>query len=445
MQVSDFNIKDAFNDIVKRNEKAQLMSSFASLIVLFLWYIIYYIYMPDQRIELFVIHFFATLTPFFVCIYRKKLGLNAVHCRFISSAFIGAVCWYMMSVCPTEIYIVVCLATSSIFLGSGLLAFWSMSYYIAMVIFSAFLNLLFYNIFGTAELSNFMLYNVFPLGLTALLGAFLLNNRMSKLIKKERIKWSLEKSEKELSLLNQKTAEELDFLVYSISHDLRNPVLSVKGLISLIRDFEKLQPEQINYLKMAEGSVERLDQTIYDLVDFADNANLTFKAATFDIRKMVQEIFDDLKFLAKVPIDFQIEIEGSDEVYADRKRIKTIIKNLASNAVKYSRKDAVDPFVKFKMIQHHQNLELEMADNGIGIPEVEQQRIFEMFYRYAPDTNGSGLGLFIVKEVLAKIGGSVELHSTLNKGSVFKVSLPLQFNNLNSGTEFQQKAAISIP
>ena len=320
-----------------------------------------------------------------------------------------------------------------------------MNYYIAMVIFSAFLNLLFYNIFGTVELSSFMLYNVFPLGLTALLGAFLLNNRMSTLIKQERIKWSLEKSEKELSLLNQKTAEELDFLVYSISHDLRSPVLSVKGLISLISDFEKLAPEQINYLKMAEGSVERLDQTIYDIVDFADNANLTFKAETFDIRETVQEIFDDLKFLAKVPIDFQIEIEGSDEVYADRKRIKTIIKNLASNAVKYSRKNATDAFVKFKMIQNNQQIEFEIADNGIGIPELEQEKIFEMFYRYATDTNGSGLGLFIVKEVLAKIGGRVELHSTLSKGSVFKVSLPLQFSNLNSGTEFQQKAAISIP
>ena len=132
-------------------------------------------------------------------------------------------------------------------------------------------------------------------------------------------------------------------------------------------------------------------------------------------------------------------------MYAGRKRIKTIIKNLASYAVKYSRKDAVDPFEKFKVIQHHHNLELEIADNGIGIPEAEQQRIFEMFYRYAPDTNGSGLGLFIVKEVLAKIGGSVELQSTQNKGSVFKVSLPLQFSKLNSGTEFQHKAAISIP
>jgi signal transduction histidine kinase len=258
-----------------------------------------------------------------------------------------------------------------------------------------------------------------------MIGAFLLNNRMSALIKKERIKWSLEQSEKKLTFLNQKTAEELEFLVYSISHDLRSPVLSVKGLFSLIKDFEKLQPEQISYLQMAEGSIDRLDLTIYDILDFADNANLTYKAELFNIRVMVQEIFDDLKFVYKVPISFQIDIQGCEEVHADRKRVKTIIKNLASNAVKYSRKDSDDAFVKFTMLQNHQSIEFEIADNGIGIPEEEQEKIFEMFYRYAPDTNGSGLGLFIVKEVLAKIGGTISLKSARLKGSAFRVNLPL--------------------
>lgn len=425
MQTVEFNTKEALNEIIKSNDKTQWLGSVASLIVLFIWYIIYYIYMPEHRLVLFILHFFATLIPLLACIYRKKLGFSTVHCRFISSGFIAVVCWFMMNICPPEIYFIVCLATSSIFFGSGLLAFWSMRYYIAMVIFSAFLNVLFYNIFGTLDLSDFLLYNIFPIGLTALFGAFMLNSRMSSLINKERIKWSLEQSEKELILLNQKTAEELEFLVYSISHDLRSPVLSVKGLFSLIKDFEKLQPEQISYLKMAEGSIDRLDLTIYDILDFADNANLTYKAELFNIRVMVQEIFDDLRFLYKVPISFQIDIQGCDEVHADRKRIKTIIKNLASNAVKYSRKDSDDAFVKFTMFQNHQSIEFEIADNGIGIPEEEQEKIFEMFYRYAPDTNGSGLGLFIVKEVLAKIGGTISLKSVRSQGSAFRVNLPL--------------------
>ena len=425
MQTVEFNTKEALNEIIRSNDKTQWLGSVASVIVLFVWYIVYYVYMPDQRLVLFVIHCFAALLPLMLILNRKRLGLNSAHCRLIALSFIAVVNWYMVNICPSLIYAVVFLATCSIFLGSGVLAFWSMRYYTVLVIFSAFLNLLFYNIFGTDELGSFMLYNVFPFGLTALLGAFLLNNRMSALIKKERIKWSLEQSEKKLTFLNQKTAEELEFLVYSISHDLRSPVLSVKGLFSLIKDYEKLQPEQISYLKMAEGSIDRLDLTIYDILDFADNANLTYKAELFNIRVMVQEIFDDLRFLYKVPISFQIDIQGCDEVHADRKRIKTIIKNLASNAVKYSRKDSDDAFVKFTMFQNHQSIEFEIADNGIGIPEEEQEKIFEMFYRYAPDTNGSGLGLFIVKEVLAKIGGTISLKSARSLGSAFRVNLPL--------------------
>jgi signal transduction histidine kinase len=196
----------------------------------------------------------------------------------------------------------------------------------------------------------------------------------------------------------------------------------------LIRDFEKLNPEQKSYLTMAEGSVERLDQTIFDMLDFANNARIDLKSESFDIREMVQEIFDDLKFMAKVPIHFQIEVEGSEIIRADRKRLKTIIKNLASNAVKYSRTDASDAFVKFRLLQDKDKIEFEISDNGIGIPSEQQEKIFEMFYRYANDTNGSGLGLFIVKEVLSKIGGTIELESQENKGSIFRVSVPKSEN-----------------
>jgi signal transduction histidine kinase len=129
-----------------------------------------------------------------------------------------------------------------------------------------------------------------------------------------------------------------------------------------------------------------------------------------------------------VPIHFQIEVEGSEIIRADRKRLKTIIKNLASNAVKYSRTDASDAFVRFSLRQDKDKIEFEISDNGIGIPSEQQEKIFEMFYRYVSDTNGSGLGLFIVKEVLEKIGGKIELESQENKGSTFRVSVPKSEN-----------------
>jgi signal transduction histidine kinase len=139
---------------------------------------------------------------------------------------------------------------------------------------------------------------------------------------------------------------------------------------------------------------------------------------------MVQEIFNDLKFLTKVPIVFFIEVEGSNLICGDRKRLRTVIKNLASNAVKYCGKDAKNPFVKFSLCRNSDKIEFSLEDNGSGIPAEHQQKIFDMFYRYSTHISGSGLGLFIVKEVLAKIAGSIALESEVGKGSKFSVSVP---------------------
>jgi signal transduction histidine kinase len=356
------------------------------------------------------------------------LGLNSAQCNLFSTLLIATLAWCLIIICPAEIRIVVFLGVSLLFLGPAFLAFWPMKYYFYVLILSIILNIVYFVTLEKLSLREYLFNNIFPTSIIVMIGAFVLNSRMVNILKKEQIRWALEQSEKDLSMLNQKTKAELEFLIYSISHDLRSPILSVKGLMMLIRDFEKLNPEQQSYLMMAEGSVDRLDQTIFDMLDFADNAKIELKSESFDIREMVQEIFDDLKFLAKVPIDFQIEIEGSDEVYADRKRVKTIIKNLVSNAVKYCRKDASDTFVKFSLRQDEYKIEFEISDNGMGIPSEQQEKIFEMFYRYATDTNGSGLGLFIVKEVLGKIGGTIELESQENKGSVFRIFIPKSNN-----------------
>jgi signal transduction histidine kinase len=234
----------------------------------------------------------------------------------------------------------------------------------------------------------------------------------------------LEKSKEDLQKNKEKIKSELDFLTYSISHDLRSPILSVKGLLMLVRDAQNLNEENKQYLQLAENSVERLDETIFDLMDYAENTGYNSARELFNLRVLVQEIFDDLRFLSKKSIDFQIEIDGSDEVFSDKKRLKTIIKNLASNAVKYSRNDGVLAKVIFQFKNYSNRFEFSISDNGIGIAKEEHAKIFKMFYRCLNDKSGSGLGLFIVKEVLTKIGGEIFLESELGNGTVFKVVIP---------------------
>lgn len=429
MQEEIFDIKKAYREIIERNNQLNISSAIASAFTQLAWYAIYYIYLPEHRLLLFVWQFSILILTILLCVYRKKIGLNSAKCSLISILLIATLGFFIINICTAEIWIVVFLGVSMIFLGPGFLVFWPLRYFIFLVVISLILDFSFFLTLSNEGINYFLINNLFPVSLCIMIGGFLLNSRGVNVIKKERIKWSLEQSEKQLSILTQKTKEELDFLIYSISHDLRSPILSVKGLMDLINDFEKLNTDQKEYLKMAEKSVERLDQTIFDMLDFANNARIDIRSETFNMREMVQEIFDDLRFLAKVPIRFQIEIEGTELVTADKKRLKTIVKNLASNAVKYSKKDFSDAFVKFSMRQDENVIEFAISDNGRGIPKEEQDKIFEIFYRADNDSAGSGLGLFIVKEVLAKLSGTIILESTFEKGSVFKVLVPTAVRN----------------
>jgi signal transduction histidine kinase len=200
--------------------------------------------------------------------------------------------------------------------------------------------------------------------------------------------------------------------------------MSVKGLIALISETEDISENVKNYLKMANGSIDRLDQTIYDILEYSKNSRTDVQFEKFNIREVVELINTDLKFYDDNRVDFQINIIGAEEIYTDKKRIITVVKNLVSNAVKYSKTSSETSFVKFETRQTPEYIELIVSDNGIGIPQDQHQRIFEMFYRVSSGRIGSGLGLFIVKEILEKLGGTIAVESEPNIGSTFTVRLP---------------------
>jgi signal transduction histidine kinase len=252
----------------------------------------------------------------------------------------------------------------------------------------------------------------------------MINNRRKILIHELRITKALEHSNQKLEEQKNKINAELDFLIYSISHDLRSPLMSVKGLLALIAESEETNANVKTYLKMADGSIDRLDQTIYDILEYSKNSRTEIQNEDFNIRELVEQINADLKHYNEKAVDFQISIQGSNEIHTDKKRLVTVIKNLISNAVKYSKTNAEPSFVKFEMNQVNEFIEIQVSDNGIGIHKDQHTRIFEMFYRVSTGRVGSGLGLFIVKEIMEKMGGNISLQSELNIGSTFTVRLP---------------------
>lgn len=237
------------------------------------------------------------------------------------------------------------------------------------------------------------------------------------------------KAEKELAVKNiqlAKTNEELDRFVYSASHDMRAPLTSMMGLINLS---ERANPseEMKSYLEWMMRCVATMEGFIREVTDYSRNARLDFLFTDLHIHNFISET---TKNLAYTVIDKKVRVEINVmrdlTVKTDSGRLKIVLNNLISNAYKYHRYDQDDPYIYINAEQKEDNLIISITDNGSGIPEKHLPKIFDMFYRASENSQGSGLGLYIVKEALQKLGGTISVVSELQKGSSFTVSIPLR-------------------
>lgn len=222
----------------------------------------------------------------------------------------------------------------------------------------------------------------------------------------------------------QKVNQELDHFVYSASHDLKAPLSSIQGIIQVAR-LEKEPQAVFAYLDLIERSVGRLERFIRDIIHYSRNARIQPQAECIDFRQIVQEVFEDMSHLPQAScIERIIHIDTPYPFFSDAHRISIILNNLISNALIYYNRYADSPYVRLQIQTSSTHAIIICEDNGIGIAPEHIDKIFGMFYRASADSKGSGLGLYIVKEAIEKLGGSIGVVSTLGKGSCFTVKLP---------------------
>lgn len=226
----------------------------------------------------------------------------------------------------------------------------------------------------------------------------------------------------------QKTNDELDRFVYSASHDLRAPLMSIKGLINLAR-LESKEGVIQQYLAMMIDRADKLDDFIHDIIDYARNARTGIVYEAVDVDGLVNDIFENHRFAESAQgISFEKKIVLDKPVYSDTRRLSIALNNLLSNAIKYHRKTP-DAWVRVTAQLEDNSLKLTVADNGQGIHPERIKRIFDMFYRGTEHSKGSGLGLYIVKETVEKMGGTIRVTSEFERGSSFILKLPLAIHN----------------
>lgn len=231
---------------------------------------------------------------------------------------------------------------------------------------------------------------------------------------------ALQERNEDLSKINA----ELDRFVYSASHDLRAPIASLLGLIEVAR-LEVSMENMSRLLDMQQKSLERLDHFIKDIVDHSRNTRLQVESEEVDFKKIIEGSFEHLQFMENASrIRKSIAVEQTGKFFTSPTRVEIVLNNLISNAMKYADLRKSDPSIEVRVTANAKAAEMRIIDNGEGIPTDAKPKIFDMFYRASANGVGSGLGLYIVKEAVEKIGGSIVVYSEHGKGTEFVVEIP---------------------
>jgi PAS domain S-box-containing protein len=230
----------------------------------------------------------------------------------------------------------------------------------------------------------------------------------------------LKEQNEELTKINS----ELDRFVYSASHDLRAPLMSVKGLLNMIKiDPDKNNTE--NYLHLIETSVNKLDSFISDIIKYSQNERLEIAAKPVNLNELVEESLAALRFMDGAEQVRSITNISSNAIfYSDASRLQMIFNNIISNAVRYRDKWKNNSFIQIDIVADATMASIQFTDNGVGIASEHVENIFKMFYRASYESKGSGLGLYIVKNAVDKLAGKISVHSELGVGTKFLIEIP---------------------
>ncbi|AFM02986.1 PAS domain S-box [Bernardetia litoralis DSM 6794] len=216
---------------------------------------------------------------------------------------------------------------------------------------------------------------------------------------------------------------ELDQFVYKASHDLRSPLTSILGLLNIA---EIDREHALSHVKQIRGRIHKLDEFVQSIINYSQTSNLETKYEPLHIEYLIHTNIADLDFLPySNEIKFKIKSNQKGVIYTDNLRLNVILRNLLSNAIKFADKTKKTSIILIETkLRKDKKFVLTITDNGLGIDTAYQERIFDMFYRGNEKSDGNGLGLYIVRQAVEKLGGELKFASELGKGSTFMIILP---------------------
>lgn len=227
-------------------------------------------------------------------------------------------------------------------------------------------------------------------------------------------------------LLDQKNAEIQQYL-YTVSHELKTPISSMRGYSILLQDFHlnDMNPEILAYLQKIANNLDQMDQLIDNLLDYTRIEVTQEECEEVDCQELIDEALEELNFLLHQR-QYELNIAPNlPTIFCKRTLMVRVFTNLLSNAIKYSKNNEL-PKIEVGYISDEIFHKFYVKDNGVGISLADKEKIFQIFGRLnnKKDAKGNGLGLIISKRIIEKHGGEIWVDSIRGKGSTFFFTIP---------------------
>ncbi|MEP7197362.1 MAG: ATP-binding protein [Saprospiraceae bacterium] len=240
--------------------------------------------------------------------------------------------------------------------------------------------------------------------------------------------WLTQKNDEQIALV--KLEEYRREYIGNVSHELKTPIFNLQGYLqALVEGGINDEEVNLNFLRKAISNADRLQTIVDDLetISRLESGKQEGEFEAIDLKELSLVVFEDLASKAQVnaiKLIFKSEENHPVIALANREQIRIVLSNLIQNAIKYGR---MDGFVKIRVYEVDSKILVEVADNGIGIPEEGISKVFERFYRIdksrARDLGGSGLGLSIVKHIIEYHNQTIHVRSVIGEGTVFSFTL----------------------
>ena len=239
---------------------------------------------------------------------------------------------------------------------------------------------------------------------------------------KDRLNLMLEEKVLERTKELEDKNKQLDGLIYKASHDLKGPLKSIIGLTT-VGKLDVKDTAAKEYFDHILASTKRLDNVLSDLLDITKINENKLKHECIDFKQIISEIllsFENLEGFKAMKIN--IDMHQQKEFYGDERMIYSIVQNMIENAFKYRDQDKNPSTLDITIHTDKQRTKLEFKDNGLGISDDLKDKVFDMFFKANELSSGTGLGLYLVKLSVQKMGGTLNLQTEKGKGSLFTIT-----------------------